>query len=455
VSGSDADLLEGKYRLGEELGSGGMGVVYRARHLVLERDVAVKLMHVSGDSQLAGRFLREARVAAAVRHQNVVDVLDFGTTRDGRPFMVLELLEGRSLADALDAVEQDRAVEGRITLGVAERIDVIAQLLSGLEAVHRAGMVHRDVKPANVFLTPRGDGGWFARLLDFGISFAIAPGSDNSRGRFGTVDGLILGTPEYMSAEQCEGRPDVDARSDLYSVGVMLYELLSGVLPYSSPHPGAVLRDVMLGKHVPFHVLRPDLSELALLIEDAISNDRARRPQTAALFRERLIAAADSVVSPLPPAGPTPTRALPTPLPPQPQPAPALARAARGRLGAALVGTAVIAVVGLIGLAARWSAEPSATETAGASAPVTPAAPTVERAAPTSVPATPEAPETVAAPSEAPAPSAAAAPTAEGPGAAPSKAPVARARGARRTAPRTERSVTPHGAGRIVRELDF
>lgn len=245
----DEVVLAGKYRLGPRIGCGGMGSVHRARHVLLNRPVAVKLMHASDDPQLAERFLREAQVAAAARHPNVVDIIDFGTTDDGQPFMVMELLEGQSLLE--------RYEEG-LELTLDEQLDVMVQVLQGLEAVHRAGIVHRDLKPANVFLTEQEDGTLRARLLDFGISFTVEHAREET-----DVDPsqrMLAGTPEYMSLEQCEASHDIDERADVHAVGVMLYELFSGgLLPFEGDSPGAVLSQVMSRQHTPLIELRADL----------------------------------------------------------------------------------------------------------------------------------------------------------------------------------------------------
>lgn len=278
-----ATILAGKYRLEEVIGTGGMGTVYRARHLVLGSPVAVKLMHRSGDPVLAERFLREARLAASARHPNVVSILDFGTTDDDQPFMVMEFLEGRSLSDY---------IESPGSLSLEAQVSIIAQVLSGLDSVHRAGIIHRDMKPANIFVTQLEDGRHFARLLDFGISFSVDPDSALRRGRFGTDEQLIIGTPEYMSFEQAQGRVDIDERADVYAVGVMLYELLSGGhLPFADPNPGGVLFKIFAGTHVRLEQLRPDLPALAAVVERALSSDREARPPTARALRRDLLTA--------------------------------------------------------------------------------------------------------------------------------------------------------------------
>jgi eukaryotic-like serine/threonine-protein kinase len=262
-----------------------MGSVWSATHVALGRRVAVKFIDVAHGSRdaIASRFLREARLAAAVRHPHVVDILDFGLTEQGEPVMVMELLEGDTLATRTKAGPR---------LTTEESVDVMAQVLSGLDAVHRAGVLHCDIKPANIIVerAPETDG-LFARLLDFGIAYAADPRSELSRGRFGTDAHSVFGTPEYMSPEQAEGRTDLDERADVYAVSVILYELLSGASPFQDEHPGRVLFRVMLGSHVPLVTLRPDLPALAAVVEHGMTLDREARAPSARALRRALLAA--------------------------------------------------------------------------------------------------------------------------------------------------------------------
>lgn len=211
-----------------------------------------------------------------------MSILDFGTTDDAQPFMVMEFLEGRSLSDCIES--------GTLSLGA--QVSIVAQVLSGLDAVHRAGIIHRDLKPANIFVTQLEDGSHFARLLDFGISFSVDPGSAMRRGRFGTDAQLIIGTPEYMSFEQAQGQIDIDERADVYAMGVILYELLSGgQLPYADANPGGVLFKIFAGKHLPLQHHRPDVPAIAAVVERAIASVREERPQSARALRRELLTA--------------------------------------------------------------------------------------------------------------------------------------------------------------------
>jgi len=276
------DIVGGRYRLESPIGRGGMATVWRAVHLDLNRPVAVKFLTIHGGhpEQVKDRFLREARIAAAVRHRNVVDITDFGTTPDGRPFMVMELLEGKSLAERMN--EQP-------LFGVPDVIRIGARVLSGLGAVHDAGIVHRDLKPENVFLVRDADG-VYAKLLDFGISRSVEADLESV---VPSSDSVLAGTPQYMSPEQARGIRDVDHRSDLWAVGVLLYEMLTGALPFDSEHVGDLIVKIMSEEPIPVQTLRPDLGEpLARVVHRALARDRAERFQTAREMRQSLLNAA-------------------------------------------------------------------------------------------------------------------------------------------------------------------
>ena len=209
-----------------------MGEVFRAHDVLLERPVALKLVDV-GDprrrKEITRSFLREARISAAIRHRNVVQILDFGTHAERIPYIVMELLEGESLADVLSRGEP---------LAFDWIIALIDQLLDGLAAAHDAGVVHRDLKPENIYLA-RTRAGTCPKIVDFGISKLI----DNKGGAASitTTAGHVVGTPAYMSPEQARGVKSIDLRTDVYSVGVVLFELLSGELPFASENPGDLM----------------------------------------------------------------------------------------------------------------------------------------------------------------------------------------------------------------------
>jgi serine/threonine-protein kinase len=240
-------ILGSKYRLVRLLGEGAMGAVYEAEHTAIGKRVALKVLHdrYAGSAQAVARFEREARAAAAIGHENIVDVMDFGM-HDGVPFLVMELLKGQTVAERLAATT---TIEPRSACRIA------AQVLSALASAHAAGSVHRDLKPANVLLVERGGRSDFPKLLDFGISKFRRPDSVE---RVTTQDGMLLGTPDYMAPEQWMGRRDIDHRADLFAVGVMLYEMLTGGLPYEGETQGELFLEVVKSETEP-----PRPSEIA------------------------------------------------------------------------------------------------------------------------------------------------------------------------------------------------
>jgi tRNA A-37 threonylcarbamoyl transferase component Bud32 len=219
----------GNYRVVRKLGSGGMGAVYLAEHPLIGKKVALKVIHreLAENQEVVTRFFNEARAVNKIGNEHIVDITDFGRSPSGEHFFVMELLAGKSLADVLRE-------EGRLALGRALRI--AAQIADALAAAHAAGIVHRDLKPDNVFLVPRHGDPDFVKILDFGL----AKLQDGGGARI-TKAGVVLGTPQYMSPEQCESRPTIDARSDVYALGVLLYQMLSGAVPFDGSTMGEIL----------------------------------------------------------------------------------------------------------------------------------------------------------------------------------------------------------------------
>lgn len=270
------ELIAGKYRLVEPLGT--TETVWKAIHETLQTAVAVKLVHRARGEDATKRFLAEAKAAGAVRHHNVVDIIDFGTTESGEPYMVLEYLVGETLRQRLVREPPPSATE------IA---DIVAHALSGLAAVHASGIVHRDLRPENIFLVAEADGA-FAKLLDFGVSKLV--GGDAERSAL-TLDGQVLGAPEYIAPEQAGGSRDVDARADLFSAGVILYEALIG----RGPFEGQTFRDLLLrdASTVPrVAALRPELgTALSDVIARAMAHDREDRFPDARTMRQALLEA--------------------------------------------------------------------------------------------------------------------------------------------------------------------
>ena len=272
------DVLGAKYRVEACLGKGGMGMVFRAIHLRSEKQVALKwMLRPMSEAQVNGRFMREARAAGRIDHPNVVDVYDVG--EEGRfGYLVMELLHGETLGERLD----------RGNLEVSEAVDLLLPAMRGVAAAHRAGVIHRDLKPDNVFLCRGPDGGSReAKVLDFGISsFTNADAGDAAL----TRDGSVLGTPAYMSPEQLKSARNLDPRTDVYSLGVILYEALTNAVPFSDESfTGLVLAIAHTDPPLPSS-FRPTLPhDLEQVIMRAIARNRDDRFPDVESFIEALL----------------------------------------------------------------------------------------------------------------------------------------------------------------------
>ncbi|MCP4606692.1 MAG: serine/threonine protein kinase [Proteobacteria bacterium] len=288
----EGDYLEGRYRILRHIGEGGMGVVYEAEHVLLKRRCAVKVLHPSeaNDDSMIERFKIEARSAANIHHPNIVEVMDFGLTPDNRPFFVMEYLTGRSLADKL---------ESEVRLSENEAVEITDQILSGLIVAHRAGVVHRDLKPENIHLTRDEKKHEVVKILDFGISKIVAgtSGFENKSLPSGsqqlTQGGVVLGTPGYMAPESLFGSTDVDARADIFSVGVVLFEMVIGRRLYR----GSNAHELMVAnaaKPVPIPSrIRPEISDsMERVILTALAKNPDDRYRNAEQFLYNLSAAA-------------------------------------------------------------------------------------------------------------------------------------------------------------------
>jgi len=293
MSGSDDDLesrvgsaVNEKYRIDRLIGRGGMGAVYQATHLTIGKRVALKFLdrQAARDADSATRFQREAEAASAVESAHIVQIFDSGKSEDGLPFLVMELLQGEDLRARLRR-------EGRLELD--EALHVAAQVLRALARAHEAGIVHRDLKPENVFLCRRDDDPMFVKVVDFGISKLARRATADTLTRRGTV----LGTAFYMSPEQAQAFRDLDGRTDLYSLGAILYESLSGRPPHVGTAYEAVLIDICTKDAEDLRVHAPQVPEaVARVVARALERDRDRRFRSAEEFHDTLAEAAPEFV---------------------------------------------------------------------------------------------------------------------------------------------------------------
>ncbi|MBZ0234558.1 MAG: serine/threonine protein kinase, partial [Deltaproteobacteria bacterium] len=269
--------LDGRYLIERKIGEGGMGVVYAARHLVIERPLAVKVLkrEVARDQSTIKRFVQEAKAASRIGHPHIVDVTDFGTTPDGLTYSVMEYVDGTTLSSAIKL---------SAPLPLERILPIAAQIAQALDAAHQKGIVHRDLKPENIFLINRDGRRDFVKIVDFGIA-KVSPIDQNApvEGPRLTRAGAVFGTPEYMAPEQAAGRGDTDARVDVYALGTIMYEMLTGRVPHKSESMVRTLAMQMLDPIEPPSKVRPDLHiapEVEAVVMRALAKKREQRYQT-------------------------------------------------------------------------------------------------------------------------------------------------------------------------------
>jgi eukaryotic-like serine/threonine-protein kinase len=277
------DLLAGKYRVEQVLGAGGMGYVVAATHEQLGQRVAVKLLapELCENEDSVTRFLREARAAVKIRSEHVARVIDVGELTNGSPYMVMEFLSGQDLADVLDLPGQ---------LEIPDAIDYLLQASEAVAEAHSIGLIHRDLKPANLFLTNRADGSPLVKVLDFGISKAInAQDSALEPAPSLTATHSLLGSPAYMSPEQIRRPKSVDTRTDIWSLGSILFELLTRDPPFTAESPLALLAAVVSDPLPSIRVKRPDVPpELEAVIAKCLEKNPDNRYQTVSELADAL-----------------------------------------------------------------------------------------------------------------------------------------------------------------------
>jgi len=274
--------LDDKYQLEAQLGIGGMGTVYRAKHLLIDRAVAVKVLNPRfvEDEAAKTRFRREAKAAGRLQHTNAVGITDFGQTADGYVYIVMELLEGKTLRELLSK---------EAPLDVARSVSIMMQAASAVAAAHDAGIIHRDLKPANIFIVQRPDVPALVKVLDFGIAKVAADFFDDEEHMTLTQVGAMIGTPRYMSPEQCNASPLTPA-ADVYSLGVILYEMLTATVPFGGSTPLAIAM-----KHSNEAPRRPSefVPSIPPALEDvvlhALEKKPEDRPANAEAFRQELL----------------------------------------------------------------------------------------------------------------------------------------------------------------------
>jgi eukaryotic-like serine/threonine-protein kinase len=280
--------LDDKYRLEARLGVGGMGTVYRARHLLIDRAVAVKVLNQRfvEDDAAQMRFRREAKAAGRLQHPNAVAVTDFGQTVDDYIYIVMELLEGRTLRDVL-------AKEA--PLDTARAVALMLQVAAAVAAAHEAGIIHRDLKPANIFIVHNTEAPAVVKVLDFGIAKLAAETLDEEEAHTLTQIGAMIGTPRYMSPEQCDGA-ELTPASDVYSLGVILYEMLTGVVPFSGSTPLAIaMKHTSELPRPPREFVQTIPEMLETVVLHALEKAPTDRPADASEFRRELLATAEKL----------------------------------------------------------------------------------------------------------------------------------------------------------------
>ena len=302
-----SETLAGKYLIEELIKSGGMGSVYRGRHILMDKRVAIKVLRPSlaMDDAVVARFSREAKAASRISHPHAVNVTDFGESENGVVFLVMEYLDGRTLKEIIKS-------EGAMSL--ARTVEIVRQVSGALDAAHEQGVIHRDLKSDNIMLSQTNGGEW-AKVLDFGIAKIQQP--DGAFDMDITAANLVIGTPQYMSPEQCSHSGPIDARSDVYSLGIIVYEMLAGRVPFSGESPTVIMMKQVQDEPPSIFEFRPDLpAGIGSVVTRALAKQPADRFQSAGdlsrALNEVSLAEGDSVLVAAPAT--TPNKAVVPPV---------------------------------------------------------------------------------------------------------------------------------------------
>lgn len=383
------DLLLGRYRVARVIGEGGMGQIYAATHVELDQQVAIKILlpERAKDAEAVERFLREARAVALLKSAHVARVFDVGTSEAGLPYMVMELLEGEDLASIIDRGGP---------LPYAEAVDAVLQACDAVAEAHAKGVIHRDLKPENLFVTTRRDGAPLVKVLDFGISkIGGDPAVARKRGRIVTQDNVVLGSPGYMSPEQVKSSARVDERSDVWSLGVTLYELLTCRDAFDGETMADVFVSILTGAPPPPSQLAADVPpELDAIVMRCLEKDPAARFQSVAELAQALSVLVPGSSASMGPgwgrhAAPSSSSLLARMIPGAFEPPPLSAvgmsttieerRPGRGRALLAVAAAALVAALLVAGIAVRGAqrgrAAASSAPATSEAAPVSPAPP--------------------------------------------------------------------------------
>ncbi len=280
---ADGELLAGKYAIEGELGAGGMGVVVSARHVQLDQPVAIKLMHreATRDADAIERFMREGRAAVRLRGENVAHVMDVGVREDGTPYLVMEYLDGLDLATLLER-------DGPLT--VESAVTYVLQACVAMAEAHTQGIIHRDLKPQNLFLTKRDDDTPLVKVLDFGISKIAPLPSESDDAHAQVITATVMGSPAYISPEQASSSRDVDARTDIWSLGVILYQLLCAKLPFAADSVPQVFAKIYYEPPDPLRVHESAVPiELEAVVMGCLAKDPDERYESVSALAEALL----------------------------------------------------------------------------------------------------------------------------------------------------------------------